>query len=73
MGLVSNKNFIVANAVENILSQAKTSEQPVDYLKKEDFGKVPRYLENAKDNINREYEHIRTLQKMEEEQREREK
>ena len=73
MGLVSKKNFIVANAVENILSQAKTQEKPVDYLQKEDYGKVPRYIENAKENINREYEHIRTLQRMEEEQLEREK
>jgi len=73
LGLVSKKNFITANAVENILSQAKTQEAPVDYMKKEDFGKVPRYLQNAKDNINREYDHIRTLQRMEDEQKEREK
>ena len=73
MGLQSKKNFIVANAVENILSQAKTQEQPVNYMKKEDYGRVPRYIENAKENITREYEHIRTLQKMEDEQRDREK
>ena len=73
MGLVTKKNFIVANAVENILSQAKTEEPKVDYLKKEDFGRVPRYLEKHKENINREYEHIRQLQRVEEEQKEREK
>lgn len=73
LGLVSKKNFIVANAVENILSQAKTQAKPVEWTKKEDYGKVPRYMENIKDNINNEYEHIRNLQELEQEQRDREK
>lgn len=33
-GLSSGKNFIVHNAVENILANAKKAEPPVDYLKK---------------------------------------
>ena len=41
-GLVSDKNYIVANAVENILAAPKL---PVntdrDFLKKKNFGKVP--------------------------------
>jgi hypothetical protein len=45
MGLVSDKNFIVSNAVENILAAPKL---PVnnnkDYLKKNTYGKVPKYL-----------------------------
>jgi hypothetical protein len=45
MGLVSDKNFIVSNAVENILAAPKL---PVstdkDYLKKKNYGKVPKYL-----------------------------
>lgn len=41
LGLRSGKNFIVHNAVENILANAKKSKPPVDYLKKETYGKVP--------------------------------
>jgi hypothetical protein len=45
MGLVSDKNFIVSNAVENILAAPKL---PVnnnkDYLKKNTYGRVPKYL-----------------------------
>lgn len=43
-GLKSSKNFIVTNAIENILSTAKQVPEPVDYLKKKDFGQVPEYL-----------------------------
>lgn len=42
MGLVSDKNYIVANAVENILAAPKMpSNRDKDYLKKRNFGKVP--------------------------------
>lgn len=42
MGLVSDKNFIVANAVENILAAPRLPENKnKDYLKKKNFGKVP--------------------------------
>lgn len=41
MGLKSNKNFIVSNAVENILSTAKATKKDDDFLKKPEFGKVP--------------------------------
>lgn len=50
-GLKSNKNFIVTNAIQNILSVAKKTEDSVDYLKKSDFGKVPDYLNRIKENI----------------------
>lgn len=43
-GLKSSKNFIVTNAIENILSTAKQVPEPVDYLKKKDYGQVPEYL-----------------------------
>ena len=33
-GLKSNKNFIVTNAIENILSVAKKNEDSIDYLLK---------------------------------------
>ena len=42
MGLVSDKNYIVANAVENILAAPKLPpNNDRDYLKKKNFGKVP--------------------------------
>ena len=45
MGLVSDKNFIVSNAVENILAAPKIpSSENKDYLKKNNYGRVPKYL-----------------------------
>merc|ERR1712232_1341719 len=42
MGLVSDKNFIVSNAVENILAAPKLpGNSNKDYLKKKNYGKVP--------------------------------
>jgi hypothetical protein len=60
-GLSSNKNFIVTNAIENILSVAKKSEEPVDWQKKKDFGKTPEYLNRIKENIQNEYTMIQNL------------
>jgi hypothetical protein len=63
MNLVSSKNFVVANAVEVILAAPKKlPEAPKDYLKKEDFGKVPKYLTSIKQDIDAEYNYIRELQ-----------
>jgi len=70
MNLVSSKNFIVSNAVETILAAPrKTSKGAKDYLHKEDYGKVPKYLDHIKQDIDAEYEYIRQLQAQEEEQR----
>jgi hypothetical protein len=45
MGLVSDKNFIVSNAVENILAAPNLpANKNRDFLKKKNYGKVPRYL-----------------------------
>jgi hypothetical protein len=45
MGLVSDKNYIVANAVENILAAPKLPvNHEKDFLKKKTFGKVPQYI-----------------------------
>jgi hypothetical protein len=46
--LKSNKNFIVTNAIENILSSAKKSEEPINWLKKKYFGRTPEYLNQIK-------------------------
>jgi len=70
MNLVTSKNFVVANAVETILAAPKkTSQGAKDYLHKEDYGKVPKYLGHIKKDIDAEYEYIRMLQEQEEEQR----
>jgi len=63
MNLVTSKNFVVANAVEVILAAPrKTSEGAKDYLNKEDYGKVPKYLTQIKKDITDEYDYIRQLQ-----------
>lgn len=42
MGLHCAKNFVTSNAVEAILSvPVNRRRPPIDYLKKEDFGRVP--------------------------------
>lgn len=61
-GQRSNKNFIVTNAIQNILSSAKRPKQEIDWLKKKDFGKTPEYINSIKQTLNNEYNMIRTLQ-----------
>jgi len=73
MGLKTQKNYIVANAVENMLSQPKVLEKPAKFVEKREYGKVPKYLENIKDQMNREYEHIKAVHIEEEEARDNEK
>lgn len=74
MGLVSDKNFIVSNAVENILAAPKL---PVstdkDYLKKRNYGKVPKYLQKIKGEIEDEYQLVREMQIEEEADLDRQK
>jgi hypothetical protein len=55
------KNFVQANAIENILSAPKRGEPPVDWKKKPDFGKVPTYLVNIKREIADEASYIRAM------------
>merc|ERR1719343_1254488 len=67
MNLVSSKNFVVANAVETILAAPKkVTEGTKDYLSKEDYGKVPKYLTQIKQDIDAEYDYIRQLQQQQE-------
>ena len=59
MGIKTSKNFITANAVEAILQVPKVGETgELNYMKKEDFGKVPSYLTLVKEEIKRENEMI---------------
>eukprot|EP00933_Yihiella_yeosuensis_P061024 TRINITY_DN63847_c0_g1_i1.p1 TRINITY_DN63847_c0_g1~~TRINITY_DN63847_c0_g1_i1.p1 ORF type:complete len:275 (+),score=98.27 TRINITY_DN63847_c0_g1_i1:80-904(+) len=63
MNLVTTKNFVVANAVEVILAAPKKlPEAAKDYMKKEDYGKVPKYLTHIKKDIDAEYQYIQELQ-----------
>eukprot|EP00520_Triparma_pacifica_P004434 CAMPEP_0118644556 /NCGR_PEP_ID=MMETSP0785-20121206/7011_1 /TAXON_ID=91992 /ORGANISM="Bolidomonas pacifica, Strain CCMP 1866" /LENGTH=261 /DNA_ID=CAMNT_0006536341 /DNA_START=62 /DNA_END=847 /DNA_ORIENTATION=- len=59
MGLHTSKNFITANAVEAILSVPQMPQSKnVDYRSKEDYGKVPEYLSEVKEEIRRENDMI---------------
>ena len=52
MGLVTTKNFVVANAVENMLAPAKKpAPPPPPATAKPDFGKVPAYLVDVKSRL----------------------
>merc|ERR1712100_679216 len=52
MGLKTTKDFLVANAVENILAVPgqRVNKSP-QYIKKKDYGKVPEYLLHVKNDI----------------------
>jgi len=55
MGLKTSKNFVVSNAVENILTVAsKGPKKDANYMKKSDYGKVPQYLKHVKKDIEEE-------------------
>jgi hypothetical protein len=63
MGLITDKNFIVSNAVENILSQPKkTQNSDPNWLKKPEFGKTPLYLSKIRQEIMDEYQYIQEMQ-----------
>ena len=74
MGLVSDKNFIVSNAVENILAATNLPvNKEKDVLKKRNFGKVPKYLQKIKKEIEDEYQLVRKMQIEEEAEMDRQK
>lgn len=59
MGLKSGKNFITHNAVEAILQvPQKPLNTEADFLGKADYGQVPEYLAQVKEEIKRENEMI---------------
>ncbi|CAM9956683.1 unnamed protein product [Ectocarpus sp. 12 AP-2014] len=59
MGLHSTKNFVTSNAVETILAvPANRHRPPIDYLKKEDFGRVPDYLAQVQAEVRAENEMV---------------
>jgi hypothetical protein len=55
MGLTTTKNFIVSNATQAIIQEPKRlKEEEESFLKKEEYGKVPKYLQKVKQEIHRE-------------------
>ncbi len=59
MGLKTDKNFVVANAVENILAVSKKqAPQPKRAVEREDFGKVPEYITGIKNELQQQYQLI---------------
>ena len=59
MGLVTSKNFITSNAVENILAPARNKrEEEMLETQKDYYGKVPRYLKEQKRAMENEREQI---------------
>lgn len=47
-GIASKANFVTANAVDTILAVPRRVDlEPVNYLEKEDYGKVPKYLQQV--------------------------
>lgn len=70
MNLASDKNFIVANAVEVILAAPKKAgEKEVDWKAKKDYGEVPKYINKIKKDISDEYDYIQAIHQEEEESR----
>jgi hypothetical protein len=68
MGLQTTKNFLVANAVENILAvPKKVSKDDALYVAKKDYGVVPEYLTQVKAAIEEEKAVLREY--LEEEQK----
>lgn len=48
MNLVSDTNYVVSNAVTNILTNPPRMEEEKRYVSKDDYGKVPEYLTKLK-------------------------
>lgn len=61
LGLQTEKNFIVANAVDVILKAPKKLPEPEDPLKRRSYGQVPPYLSKIKQDLNSEYETLQQL------------
>lgn len=72
-GLKSNKNFIVTNAVENILSAPKQLVDEKSWTEKREYGKVPDYLTRIKQSIQSEYEIVRNMHLSEAEEMDKQK
>jgi len=71
MGLKSTTNFIVSNAVENILAAPKRPRpNQFNWTQKPEFGQVPKYLEKIKKEIEDEQAYIQELKRQKQEMEE---
>ena len=52
-GMKSGRDFIVKNALENILSTPKRNKDEMNWMHKKDYGKNPEYLDEIKTSIQR--------------------
>lgn len=66
-GLRSNKNYIISNAVDNILRAPRMQRKKVRYTNKEDYGKVPAYLTEINQQMEAEYQTIKAMANQKEE------
>jgi hypothetical protein len=73
LGLKTEKNYVVANAVEIILKPPKAETIIKDPLKKKNYGQVPGYLEKIKNDIDEEYTTLRQLKEEQQDEEERKK
>jgi hypothetical protein len=69
--LKSSKNYIVTNAVENILAAPKTMPEETSWTAKQDYGKTPDYLTRIKESIESEYKMIQNLHMSEAEEQDK--
>merc|ERR1711972_526585 len=79
MGLTTSKNFVISNAIENILSDTKNTKSALakevqsaeaqGTFKHAEFGKIPGYLSKVKQQINAEYAAISEMKQAKESQK----
>lgn len=68
-GLKTSKNYVTANAVENILqAPRRLPATDVSYTSKEDYGKTPEYLKRIKQERQEEDDFIKHIQQVRAEQ-----
>ena len=68
-GLKTSKNYVTANAVENILqAPQRLPDSQARFVDKEDFGKVPEYLQRIKQERKEEDDFIAHIQEVRKEQ-----
>lgn len=66
MGLTTDKNFVVSNAVETILAAPKRQPEPeARAIDKKDFGKVPTYIDRIKTELNTQHRLVEDSQRAE--------
>ncbi|CAD8068991.1 unnamed protein product [Paramecium primaurelia] len=55
MGLQSNRNFIATNKIDVILKSPRQQQEDTNWLTKKDYGQIPLYLSQIKDQLQQSY------------------